>query len=92
MTREDNSQAGQTVTEVNTMLENYCEATNMHLITHENITSRSLNKSKLHLNRYGSSNLAKNFKSGSRTWTSSKGKLGLGLGLRLGLGLGLVLG
>ena len=61
-TREDNPQAGQTVTEVNTMLENYCEATNMHLITHENITSRSLNKSKLHLNRYGSANLTKNFK------------------------------
>ena len=60
-TREDNPQAGQTVIEVNTMLENYCEATNMHLITHENITSRSLNKSKLHLNRYGSANLAKNF-------------------------------
>ena len=32
------------------------------LRTHENITSRSLNKSKLHLNRYGSANLAKNFK------------------------------
>ena len=52
MTREDNPQAGQTVIDVNTTLENYCEATNMHLITYENIPSRSLNKSKLHLNRY----------------------------------------
>ena len=36
----DNPQVGQTVTEVNTMLENCCEASNMHLIIHENITSR----------------------------------------------------
>ena len=34
-TREENPQTSQTVIEVNTMLENYCEDSNMHLITHE---------------------------------------------------------
>ena len=36
-TREENPQTSQTVIEVNTMLENYCEDSNMHLITHEHI-------------------------------------------------------
>ena len=48
-TREDNPEAKKTVTEVNTLFENYCTATNMYLIKHKNITDRSLNKSKLHL-------------------------------------------
>ena len=48
-TREDNPEAKKTVTEVNTLFENYCTATNMYLIKHKNITDRSLNKFNLHL-------------------------------------------
>ena len=51
--REDNEKAKQTVNEVNKLLENYCTATNLSLITHNNITSTSLNRSHLHMNRYG---------------------------------------
>jgi lysophospholipase L1-like esterase len=60
-TREDNPEAKKTVTEVNTLFENYCTATNMYLIKHKNITDRSLNKSNLHLNKFGSACFAKNF-------------------------------
>ena len=60
--REDNPKANKTVKEVNKLLEDYCTATNLNLITHRNILDRSLNRSKLHLNRFGpSSLLAKNF-------------------------------
>ncbi|CAB4016912.1 Zinc finger MYM-type 1, partial [Paramuricea clavata] len=58
--REDNEKAKQTVNEVNKLLENYCTATNLSLITHNNITNTSLNRSHLHLNRYGSSIFARN--------------------------------
>jgi chromosomal replication initiation ATPase DnaA len=37
--REDNENAKQTVNEVNKLLENYCTATNLNLITHNNITN-----------------------------------------------------
>ncbi|CAB4022257.1 Scavenger receptor cysteine-rich type 1 M130 [Paramuricea clavata] len=52
--REDNKKSKQTVIEVNKLLEDYCTATNLGLITHDNITSTSFNRSNLHLNRYGS--------------------------------------
>jgi lysophospholipase L1-like esterase len=58
--REDNEKAKQTVNELNKLLENYCTATNLSLITHNNITNTSLNISHLHLNRYGSSIFARN--------------------------------
>ena len=58
-TREDNPEAKKTVTEVNTLFENYCTATNMYLIKHKNITDRSLNKSTLHLNKIWISMLCK---------------------------------
>lgn len=58
--REDNRKAKQTVNEVNKLLGNYCTATNLGFITHDNITSTSLNRSNLHLNRYGSSIFARN--------------------------------
>ncbi len=58
--REDNTKAKTTVNEVNKLLGDYCTATNLHLITHENITSSSLNRSNLHLNKYGSSIFARN--------------------------------
>ena len=59
--REDNPKAKKTVEEVNKLLEDYCTATNLNLIRHRNILDRSLNISKLHFNRFGSSILAKNF-------------------------------
>ena len=58
--REDNKIAKHTINEVNKLLANYCVANNLSLLTHNNITSTSLNRSLLHLNKYGSSLLAKN--------------------------------
>ena len=58
--REENMKSKQTVIEVNKLLEDYCTATNLGLIIHDNITSTSLNRSNLHLNRYGSSIFARN--------------------------------
>jgi hypothetical protein len=60
--REDNARAKTTVQEVNRLLADYCTATNLNLIIHNNnVLSKSLNRSKLHLNKLGSSTLAKNF-------------------------------
>ena len=50
--REDKQKAKKTVEEVNKLLEDYCTATNLNLIRHRNILDRSLNRSKLHLNRF----------------------------------------
>jgi hypothetical protein len=40
--REDNKKSKQTVIEVNKLLEDYCTATNLGLITHDNITVRNI--------------------------------------------------
>ena len=40
--REENMKSKQTVIEVNKLLEDYCTATNLGLITHDNITVRNI--------------------------------------------------
>ena len=61
ITRDDEEILASKVNEVNAMLEQLCLEKNWAFIEHCNITSQYLNKSKLHLNKQGTSLLACNF-------------------------------
>ena len=50
---DDDVKAKQQVGKVKELLVDYYTATNLNFITHENITSNSLKRSRLHLNRSG---------------------------------------
>ena len=61
-TRADDSELAKRVTEVNKILRKFCRQNNWGFIDHNNITAeKHLNRSRLHLNRVGTSLLSKNF-------------------------------
>lgn len=47
--RDDDTKANQTVGKINELLADYCTATNLNFITLKNITSNSLNRSRLQI-------------------------------------------
>ena len=59
ITRNDDEN-GFKVFEVNNLLRQLCEKNSYRFLTHDNIDKRCLNRSGLHLNKYGDSKLAKN--------------------------------
>ena len=57
-----NDKFGEKANEVNVVLSTLCQERNVGFINNDNLSKAHLNKSRLHLNRKGSSLLARNFK------------------------------
>ena len=60
-TRTDNDNLAVKVNEVNSTLKRLCRQINVNFIDHSNITPNHLNRSGIHLNKMGTSLLARNF-------------------------------
>ena len=58
--RDDHPVAKSKVLEVNKLIRDYCNKNKIDVISHNNIDERSLNGSRLHLNRSGTALFAKN--------------------------------
>ena len=54
-----NDKQGKKFTEINTLLQSLCLEKNFSSLLHANIDKKCLNQSRLHLNKYGDSILAK---------------------------------
>ena len=61
ITRSDDEMLTRKVDEVNTALKQSCLQKGWKFIDHANITSENLNRSKIHLNKSGTSMMARNF-------------------------------
>jgi hypothetical protein len=59
--RSDDSRLGKQINEVNSILSELCGQHHWKFIDHSNITQKHLNRSGLHLNTDGTSQLARNF-------------------------------
>ncbi len=60
-TRIDNDNLAVKVNEVNSTLKRFCRQNHMNFFDHSNITPNHLNRSGIHLNKIGTSLLARNF-------------------------------
>ena len=60
-TRTDNGNMEAKVYEVNSALKRFCQQNHLNFIAHNNITPNHLNRSGIHLNKMGTSLLARNF-------------------------------
>ena len=61
VTRTDEDGMSEKIRSVNNTLKQFCRQTHWNFIDHSNITPNHLNRSRLHLNKTGTSILARNF-------------------------------